>query len=186
MTKQATQGSMFKFGLIAASIFLLTRFASAAVDDPTISPPPKFSKQQLADLVALKKMIARQSGCSQSPFKTQIETLIYSDFYRNGSKGLVVDASTCNTGTAGPDIHSVFFRNGKGEFEEYPVPNADRKYYENLEGNRNYRLSVEGGLLVATWHDKPDKGPSARDERLIVRYRWNGKKFLVASVVDAH
>ena len=177
---------MVKFLCNAALLLAIVPPVSAQVDDPTLSPRREFSRQEISDIASLKRLITRKGGCKNSPIRVQIDTLVYFDFEKNGSKGIVVDASTCNAGTAGPDVHSVFFRDGKGGLYEVPVPDADRKYYARLEGNRNYFLSVDlkSGLLVATWWDKPDGSSSGRSERLVVRYRWNGKKFVVASVVD--
>ncbi len=103
--------------------------------------------------------------------------LDYFDFKKDGSKQAIVVASTCMTGTAGPDIHSVFARDSDGELEELKIPDADPKTYDNLFGNRNYDLSVENGLLVAAFGDDSD-----RDTPLIINYKWNGKEFAIASI----
>jgi uncharacterized protein YecT (DUF1311 family) len=84
---------------------------------------------------------------------------------------------SCDGGTGGPDIHSVVSRDSEGELEELKIAEVDPKTYDNLFGNRNYTLSVENGLLVATFGDDSDC-----DTPLIIKYKWNGKEFAVASI----
>lgn len=95
---------------------------------------------------------------------------------------MVVVGSTCHTGTAGPDVHSVFFRDGSGRLIERKLPEVDRRYYEGLAGNRNYDLtidlSIEHGLLVATYWDSSDRKASP----LIVKYQWRAGTFVVYSI----
>jgi uncharacterized protein YecT (DUF1311 family) len=106
-----------------------------------------------------------------------IQHVQYFDFNGDGQEEAIVVASTCMTGTAGPDVHSVFTRNSQGELVELPLPDVDKKYYEVLFGNRNYDLTVRKGLLVAAFTDTSD-----RKDPLLVRYRWNGRQFIVDSI----
>jgi uncharacterized protein YecT (DUF1311 family) len=124
----------------------------------------------------IAKWINRLNECPDDP-PLYFYRLDYFDFKGDGTKQAIVVASTCMTGTAGPDIHSVFSRNSDGELIELKVPDADRKTYDNLFGNRNYDLSVEDGLLVATFGDDSD-----RDTPLAIKYKWNGKEFAIASI----
>ncbi len=101
----------------------------------------------------------------------------YFDFKGDGTKQAIVVASTCETGTAGPDVHSVISRNSDGELEELKIAEVDPKTYDSLFGNRNYTLSVENGLLIATFTDDGD-----RDTPLVIKYKWNGEEFAVASI----
>ncbi len=110
----------------------------------------------------------------QRPYFWKVD---YYDFKGDGTQQAIVIASTCMTGTAGPDIHSVISRNSSGELEEMKIAEVDPKTYDNMFGNSNYTLSVENGLLVATFGDDSD-----RDTPLIIKYKWNGKEFAVASI----
>lgn len=172
---------MFKLILAAISAVVIPQ--AFAQEDPTLLIPPATSSQRVTDLAALKKWITHKNGCDDSTIKVQIDTLLYFDFRGDGKKELIVDASTCWTGTAGPDVHSVFFRHGHGQFTEYEFPEVDKKYYAKLVGNRNFFLSmdlgVESGLVVQTWWDESDRGYSP----LVIRYRWDGKGFVVAAVI---
>jgi uncharacterized protein YecT (DUF1311 family) len=111
----------------------------------------------------------------ESPF--YFWKLEYLDFKGDGSKQAIVVALTCEGGTGGPDVHSVLSRNSDGELEELKIADVEPKTYDNMFGNGNYTLSVENGLLVATFGDDPD-----RDTPLIIKYKWNGKEFAVASI----
>jgi uncharacterized protein YecT (DUF1311 family) len=124
----------------------------------------------------IAKCINTLNECPDDP-PLYFYRLDYFDFEGNGTKQAIVVASTCMTGTAGPDIHSVFSRDSDGELVELKIPDADPKTYDNLFGNRNYDLSVEDGLLVATFGDDSD-----RDTPLIIKYKWNGKEFSIASI----
>jgi len=103
--------------------------------------------------------------------------LDYFDFKGDGNQEAIVVASSCATGTGGPDIHSVFSRDTSGNIVELKIQEVDPRTYDNLFGNRNYDLSVEQGLLVATYGDDPK-----RELPLVIRYKWNGKEFEVVSI----
>jgi uncharacterized protein YecT (DUF1311 family) len=100
------------------------------------------------------------------------------DLKGDGTPQLLVVASTCMTGTAGPDIHSVFSRNPDGELIELPIAEPkDPNLYDNLFGNSNYDLTAENGLLVASYTDD-----IARDTPIVIKYKWNGQEFAVVSI----
>lgn len=100
------------------------------------------------------------------------------DFQGAGTDQAIVVAMSCEGGTGGPDIHSVISRNSDGDLEELTIPDADSKTYDNLFGNRNYKLAAENGLLVATFSDD-----SSRDNTpLIIKYKWSGKQFVIAAI----
>jgi uncharacterized protein YecT (DUF1311 family) len=103
--------------------------------------------------------------------------LDYFDFKGDGNQEAIVVASSCATGTAGPDIHSVLSGDTSGKIVELKIQEVDPSTYDNLFGNRNYDLSVEQGLLVATYGDDPK-----RELPLVIRYKWNGKEFEVVSI----
>jgi uncharacterized protein YecT (DUF1311 family) len=100
------------------------------------------------------------------------------DLKADATPQLLVVASTCMTGTAGPDIHSVFSRNCDGELIELPIAEPkDPNLFDNLFGNSNYDLTVEDGLLVASYTDDIE-----RDTPIVIKYKWNGKEFAVVSL----
>lgn len=114
-----------------------------------------------------------------------IDHLEYHDFTGNGQEEAVVVASTCMTGTAGPDVHAVYKRAADGKLVELPFLNAkgdpplsndpganDDKY--PVFGNPNFALAVENGMLVVRWGDSSD-----REEPLTIWYKWDGAKFIV-------
>ncbi len=72
-------------------------------------------------------------------------TFEYFDFTGDGSQQAIVVASTCETGTGGPDVHFVLARDSDGELEELKIDEPAQKAYDNLFGNRN--LDVSGGLM---------------------------------------
>jgi uncharacterized protein YecT (DUF1311 family) len=105
-------------------------------------------------------------------------TFDHSDFIGDGTPQAIVIAMSCEGGTGGPDIHSVISRDSDGELEELKIPDADRNIYDNLFGNRNYTLSVEKGLLIATFSDDSDRDNTP----LTIKYKWNGQEFAIVSI----
>jgi uncharacterized protein YecT (DUF1311 family) len=110
-----------------------------------------------------------------------IDDLEYYDFIGDGQEEAVVVASTCMTGTAGPDIHAVYKRDADGRVFELPFHHAEGDPFFNSSGwkipvfgNPNYGLAVENGGLVARWSDSSD-----REAPLVVWYKWDGKKFFM-------
>jgi uncharacterized protein YecT (DUF1311 family) len=119
----------------------------------------------------LSSWINNQRDCSAGS-EVYFSRLDYYDFKGDGNQEAIVVASSCATGTAGPDVHSVFGRDASGELIELKIPEPDEKAYDSLFGNRNSDLDVEDGLLVSTFNDD-----IAREPPLIIKYKWNGKQF---------
>jgi uncharacterized protein YecT (DUF1311 family) len=131
----------------------------------------------------IKKAINSRSDVEECENLDQIhiDHLEYHDFIGDGQEEAVVIASTCMTGTAGPDIHAVYKRDGYGKVVEVPFRHAEGDPFFNhsgskipVFGNANYGLAVENGQLVARWGDSSD-----REAPLVVWYKWDGKKFVV-------
>ena len=134
----------------------------------------------------IKVAINSQSGVDECESFDQIhiDHLEYHDFFGDGQEEAVVVASTCMTGTAGPDIHAVYKRAADGKLVELPFlnakgdpplsnePAANDRY--PVFGNPNFALAVENGMLVVRWGDSSD-----RDEPLTIWYKWDGTKFAV-------
>ena len=133
--------------------------------------------------VEIKAAINSQSDAEECESLDQIhiDHLEYHDFFGDGQQEAVVVASTCMTGTAGPDIHAVFHRGADAKVVVLPFRHAEGDPFFNSNGtkipvfgNRNYGFAVENGLLVARWKDSSD-----REAPLIVWYKWDGKQFAV-------
>src|SRR5215831_11010410 len=112
-----------------------------------------------------------------------IDHLEYYDFLGTGQQQAVVVASTCMTGTAGPDIHAVYSRDPLGQLIELPFldqrgdpPIAN--WHDSkvpVFGNPNFTLTVDNGELVVRWGDTSD-----REAPVVAWYKWNGKEFIHA------
>jgi uncharacterized protein YecT (DUF1311 family) len=123
----------------------------------------------------IRTYLAKNAECPED--QIYFSKLEHFDFKHDGIPQAIVIASTCMTGTAGPDIHSVFARDSAGELVDVKIPEAPPTTYDNMFGNRNYDLTVEDGLLVATFND--DQG---RDTPLIIKYKWNGQEFAIVKI----
>jgi uncharacterized protein YecT (DUF1311 family) len=126
----------------------------------------------------IKKHFSKAPDCEG----VDINNLEYFDFAGDGNEEAVVVASTCATGTAGPDVHAVLVRQPDGSLTELKIPDAAEQQQARLFGRTFYDLSVEKGLLVETYHDQ-----SGRDDPLVIRFRWNSqhKEFQTAEVQAA-
>jgi uncharacterized protein YecT (DUF1311 family) len=164
---------------------LLLALITALLQKPAVKP----GKVAQADVIAA---INAQSDCTNPANKTpsdeqlKLNHVEYFDFKGDGIQEAVVVASTCLSGTSGPDIHAVFGYDDQGKIYELPFAKPDRSgdmdpaKYGMLFYNRNYELSVEHGLLVEAYYDS-----TGRDRPLVIRYKWDGKQFVENSVEKA-
>ena len=127
----------------------------------------------------LSVYLAKQFECE--PDQIYFWSVDQYDFLGKGYDQAVVVASTCMTGTAGPDVHSVFTRDEQGEIKELPMQEVKLEH-NVLFGNSNSQFHIEQGLLVDVYHDTSD-----RDAPLVIKYKWDGVKgmFAIVSVVAA-
>jgi hypothetical protein len=125
----------------------------------------------------IRRYLAQNSDCKAEDIT--LDHLEYFNFTGSGADEAVVVASTCATGTAGPDVHSVLSRQPDGSLTELKIPATTDKQYAVLMGRVFAELSVANGLLVQTFHDT-----SGRKDPLVIKYRWNvkGKQFETAEV----
>jgi uncharacterized protein YecT (DUF1311 family) len=128
----------------------------------------------------VQSAIKDSSDCDELN-QIQIDHLEYFDFSGDGTEQAIVIASTCMTGTAGPDIHTVYVRNADGNIVEMPFHDqyGDPFFRQKgpalpVFGNPNYGLTAENGMLVARWMDSSD-----REAPFVIWYKWNGKEFVV-------
>ena len=140
------------------------------------------SEKQITRAEIIHAILTNSEECDRED-QIDIWHLEYFDFLGNGQQQAVVDASTCLTGTAGPDIHAVYARNTAGRVVELPFQRVEgqeffsyKKWNLPVFGNPNYSLSVEKGALVARWLDSSD-----RAHPLTIWYKWNGKEFVINS-----
>jgi uncharacterized protein YecT (DUF1311 family) len=139
-------------------------------------PAKKITESELKSAINSRSDVDECESLDQ----IHIDHLEYHDLTTDGQDNAVVVASTCMTGTAGPDIHAVYKRDASGKVVELPLhdvgePSVNRSASTlPVFGNPNYGLAVENGKLVARWMDSSD-----RKEPLIVWYRWDGRNFVV-------
>jgi uncharacterized protein YecT (DUF1311 family) len=143
---------------------------------------PQESAKKITE-AEIKSAINNRSDVDECESLDQIhiDHLEYHDFIGDGQQEAVVIASTCMTGTAGPDIHAVYKRDAGGKVAELPFRHAEGDPFFNRDGwkipvfgNANYGLAVEKGELVARWSDSSD-----REAPFAVWYKWDGKSFVM-------
>ena len=157
---------------------LLLLFSSAfGAQQPAHKPSDEIEEDEL------RAYLAKQYECE--PDQIYFSGVEQFDFLGKGYDQAVVVASTCMTGTAGPDVHAVFTRDEKGELKQLAMQEEAEELkmgYRVLFGNANSDFRIENGVLVDVYHDTSD-----RDEPLVVKYKWDTTKemFVVVSVVAA-
>src|SRR5689334_13432562 len=106
----------------------------------------------------VQAILASGIDCERAD-QVHIDHLEYFDFAGDGQEEAVVVASTCMTGTAGPDIHAVYGRDADGKVYELPIAGPKTvgemtpSIYGRLFGNINWSLHVDQGLLVESYAD---------------------------------
>ncbi|MGA2919464.1 MAG: hypothetical protein ABSE28_00060 [Candidatus Sulfotelmatobacter sp.] len=76
--------------------------------------------------------LAEGSGCKAET--VNINNLEHFDFTGDSVDEAVVVASTCATGTAGPDVHTVLSRRPNGSVIEFKIPDPREKQEAALLG----------------------------------------------------
>jgi uncharacterized protein YecT (DUF1311 family) len=112
----------------------------------------------------IKQHLGGGPGC-----EININSLEFFDFTGDGVDEAVVVASTCSTGTAGPDVHAVLSRQRDGSLTELKV-HRPSEGIGALLGRVFNDLGVKDGLLIETFHDT-----SGRRDLLVIQYRWSAK-----------
>ncbi len=130
----------------------------------------------------IKSYLATQYDCKAEDI--YIDKMEYFNFTGHEYSDVMVVASTCATGTAGPDVHSVFSWADEDQLGELEIEEVNPKLYQVLFGNRNFDLTArkDDGELIETFTDT-----SERVAPLVLSFRWDGKqhKFLLASAQSA-
>jgi uncharacterized protein YecT (DUF1311 family) len=120
--------------------------------------------------------------CPEPP---SLDSVSFADVNGDGREEALVVASSCFTGTAGPDIHSVFALAESEQVRELAVDDDQGRFegkriYDTLVGNRNHSLEYDAGFLVKRFTDG-----SGRDRPLTLFFRWNGHSFTLHAVERA-
>jgi len=159
--------------LFCIVLALISLFAG---QEATHKPSDKIEKEELS------AYLGKQAGCEGEEVEpVYFWGVDYFDFLGQGYDQAVVVASTCMTGTAGPDVHSVFTRDERGELKELKIEEVKLEH-RVLFGNPNSTFRIENGLLVDVYHDT-----SERDDPLVIKYKWDAAKeqFTAVSVEAA-
>jgi uncharacterized protein YecT (DUF1311 family) len=122
----------------------------------------------------LRTQVADVCGDVEQP--TGVTTLEFADVDGDGEEEAILVGWDCMTGTAGPNIHSVY----KAGLDGQPVRlHVERRGKEppRLAGNANYSLHARNGELVRAYTDS-----SGRDHPWTEVLRWNGSQFAVVRV----
>jgi uncharacterized protein YecT (DUF1311 family) len=142
-----------------------------AAQEPAHKPSDKIEQAELS------AYLAKQAGCEGEEVPpVYFWSVDQYDFLGKGYDQAAVVASTCMTGTAGPDVHSVLTRDENGELKELKIEEVKLEH-RVLFGNANSSFRIQDGLLVQVFGDTSD-----RDDPLVIKYKWNIAKDQFAAV----
>jgi uncharacterized protein YecT (DUF1311 family) len=138
---------------------------------------PKITEEMIAHY------LAEHYDCADAD-AIRLDDVEYFNFTGHDYDDVIVVASTCQSGTGGPDVHSVFSWVDEGKLGELDFEEVNPKRYQVLFGNRNSVLSPDKDdrELIETFYDT-----SGRDRPLVLMFQWDGKqdKFLLNAVQSA-
>ncbi len=155
------------------SLTLLALAALAAPPHPA-RPPPALRD---ADLQAF---LDRDNGECGPKRPVHIDHLEFADLDGDGAEEALLVASTCMTGTAGPDIHEVYRAGPDGKPQRLPIQETRETAHARIAGNANYTLRAEGGLLVREYTDS-----SERKRPWTEYFRWEHDAFRLVRIEKA-
>lgn len=116
-----------------------------------------------------------------------VDSIQYGDLNGDGKEEAVVRAFSCNSGTGGADILSVYSLNSFGELVELAM-DISRGIFEGknvYEGSRHSSwYKIENGKLVGVFglYKEGDGNCCPTGGTRKVTYQWDGKKFVISKV----
>jgi uncharacterized protein YecT (DUF1311 family) len=142
--------------------------------------PPLHAPKITQEMIT--QYLAQHSDCPATD-AIRIDDMESFNFTGHEYDDVIVVASTCASGTGGPDIHAVFSWIEEGELGELDFEDVDPKLYNVLLGNRNYILRPNKDReLSEIFYDS-----SGRDRPLTLMFQWDGNqhRFLLNAVQSA-
>lgn len=126
--------------------------------------------------------------CMPNQEPIYIDEIKYADLDNDSKEEAIVIASTCFTGTAGPDINSIYKLSPSGEIIELKLNNDFQGKnvfdFDDYAG-KSYRLDFEDGklfdVLLIRKEGDPYCCPAGGTKQVF--YKWNGEEFIVTDVV---
>jgi hypothetical protein len=117
--------------------------------------------------------------------EVSVRAVQYHDFDGDGVEEVILRGASCETGTAGPDIHGVYKVLSPTELCELPIDERDtfrgERLYDELVGNGNFSLYADSaGHLIEEWHDRSERPQG--ESPLILYFTWNGMQFALTDV----
>lgn len=167
--------SKTSFVILIVNLFLLTSYYAQAQSNITKEDVQNYLDNKYKDCVEQE----------QYRWAVIIDDISFYDVNNDGKDDAIVVASSCYSGTGGPDIHGVYAKDYSGKIVELTINDNIKTFegkpiYDNLVGNRNYKLLYENNFLVEKFHDVSD-----RKDPLTLYFKWNGKEFDLAKVEKA-
>ncbi len=125
----------------------------------------------------LEREVADQCGVQRA---VELDQLEFVDVDGDGEDEAIVVASTCMTGTAGPDVHAVYKAGSDGTVRELPFEETPETTHPRLAGNRNYTLHAVDGLLLREYTDNSDRARPRTEY-----FRWERDRFRLVRIEKA-
>ncbi len=124
--------------------------------------------------------------CMSAQEPIYIGYIKYYDLDNDGEEEAIIQAYTCFTGTAGPDINSIYKLLPTGEIIELKTNNYFQGKSVFDEHNwKNYGFDVKDGKLIDTVpiYNDNDSNCCPTGGTKEISYKWDGKEFIVTDVL---
>ena len=118
-----------------------------------------------------------------------IYSVKYYDFDGDGKEEAIVRASSCFTGTAGPDINGVYKLSPSGQVVELRVNDNcgvynGKKLYEDSWKDYGYDVKNNKLINIRPIYKNSDANCCPSGGAREITYEWNGKEFVISKVSE--
>jgi len=124
--------------------------------------------------------------CMSNREPIYINYIRHYDLDDDGEEEAIIQAYTCFTGTAGPDINAIYKLLPSGEIIELETnDNFQGKSVFDEHNWKNYGFDIKDGKLVDTVpiYNDNDSNCCPTGGTKEIYYEWNGKEFIVTNVL---
>lgn len=118
-----------------------------------------------------------------------INSVKYFDFDGDGKDEAIVRASSCFTGTAGPDINSVYKLLPSGQVIQLTVNDNNgmfngKKIYDHSWKDYGYDVKNNKLINIRPIYKDSDGNCCPSGGSREITYEWNGKEFMISGVIE--
>lgn len=144
--------------------------------------------EDLFENIVYKEELA-SDVCMTDQKPIYIDSVKYYDFDGDAKEEAIVRASSCFTGTAGPDINGVYKLSLSGQVIELRVNDNGgvhngKKLYEDSWKDYGYDVKNNKLINIRPIYKNSDANCCPSGGTREIAYEWNGKEFFISNVTE--